>query len=495
MSEQANAATTQADAEAEATERMPRPADHPQDKPWPVAWRDYPEDADHPAHRPEVPAEPFNEDWAREDFGDAFVDGMKESQEGFRGDWWLLAMLLRCAEAAKAADPEGEDRERLEGWNCGYRKRKFPPRGWAAHLDHANLAGASLDHADLFAASLDHANLHRASLDHVNLWFASLDHANLCEASLDHANLREASLDHAILFAASLDHAGLFTASLDHANLHRASLDHAILSFASLDHASLLAASLDHANLSFASLDHANVQHARGLLLNSNRVDRLQIEGNAPDPWSQLRREYTGPRFFFHLLLLVAFLLPYAARVLQLSAIDEAYNAAVQMNQVEGLPGTGNMQAWLDAFHATHEPTTAWWVLVGGTRGWGVVLLGAIIAGYNVLRYLLTSRVSMLRDAEERAKITPALQDYYGECHPLAKAAGRGRMPGEWLIRARSYFAERRWREVDLLSPIPVVGLYRLHLVARVLFWIAVGSFLIHAGLWVWTTTVWLPVG
>ena len=435
MSEQANAATTQADAEAEATERMPRPADHPQDKPWPVAWRDYPEDADHPAHRPEVPAEPFNEDWAREDFGDAFVDGMKESQEGFRGDWWLLAMLLRCAEAAKAADPEGEDRERLEGWNCGYRKRKFPPRGWAAHLDHANLAGASLDHADLFAASLDHANLHRASLDH------------------------------------------------------------AILSFASLDHASLLAASLDHANLSFASLDHANVQHARGLLLNSNRVDRLQIEGNAPDPWSQLRREYTGPRFFFHLLLLVAFLLPYAARVLQLSAIDEAYNAAVQMNQVEGLPGTGNMQAWLDAFHATHEPTTAWWVLVGGTRGWGVVLLGAIIAGYNVLRYLLTSRVSMLRDAEERAKITPALQDYYGECHPLAKAAGRGRMPGEWLIRARSYFAERRWREVDLLSPIPVVGLYRLHLVARVLFWIAVGSFLIHAGLWVWTTTVWLPVG
>ncbi|MEX0887560.1 MAG: pentapeptide repeat-containing protein [Phycisphaeraceae bacterium] len=445
MSEQANAATTQADAQAEAPERMPRPADHPEDKPWPVAWRDYPEDADHPARRREVPAAPFNEDWAREDFGDAFVDRMKKKQRAFRGDWWLLAMLLRCVESAKAADPEGVDRERLKAWNRGYLERRFSFSGLVAHLDHANLIGAPLDHAFLQLANLDHAKLVGASLGHAFLRGASLDQANLIGASLDHANLH--------------------------------------------------AASLDHANVLGASLDNANVQGTHGLLLHSNRVDRLQIEGNAPDPWSRLRREYTGPRFFFHLLLLVAFLLPYAARVLQLSAIDAAHNVAVQMNEAEGSPGTGAMQAWLDAFHATHEPTAAWWVLLGGTRGWGVVLLGAIIAGYNVLRYVLTSRVSLLRDAEERAKVTPALEEYYGVCHPLAEAPGWQRVPGEWLKRARSYFAERRWREVGLLSPIPVVGLYRLHQVARVLFWIAVGSFLIHAGLWLWTTTVWLPAG
>ena len=47
--------------------------------------------------------EAYNEDDAREAFGDEFIDKLKEKQGRFKGDWWQLALLMGNLERDGAA--------------------------------------------------------------------------------------------------------------------------------------------------------------------------------------------------------------------------------------------------------------------------------------------------------------------------------------------------------------------------------------------------------
>ncbi len=502
----------------------PRPADHPPDKPWPVPWREYPDD--HPARSKDwTPTEPFNEDWAREDFGDAFVDALKEGQERFRGDWWLLAMLLRWAELVEQERCAVSHTAHFRLWNAGY--LEAVGSGVRQHLEHADLSGVYLEHANFSNARLEHASLTGALLKHADFTYARLNYASLYVAHLEHANLYGAHLEQAFLVDAHLEYARGSSARIERANLFRAHLEHADLRYARLKHTNLRRAHLEHADLFHVSLDHAEVRGATGIFFNSNPVDRMLIEGIAPDPWSRLRREYTGPRFFFHLLLLIAFFLPLAAKVLHLSAVSEL-NAAAERIVTNAETRTQD-QAWaqplrqgLENFRDSHVKRPAVWVLLGSTEGGYFVGLSLLVLAYNGLRILLTSRIAMLRDAEERSKITPALEEYYGLCHPLSdrrvllglkrekattREAVRWRdMVRIWGRRIRAWLDAKEWRRGDekpwswrkkraleLLSPLPVIGLYRVHQAARVLFWIAVAALLIHTYLWITSTWVWVP--
>ena len=147
-----------------------------------------------------------------------------------------------------------------------------------------------------------------------NLQGANLLFANLKEASLVGADLRAASLQGAYLLRADLSAADLRGADLGGARLGGGNLFEADLRGADLSGADLAGANLKGAVMGRANLDRADVQGVRNLVLDSTDVRNTRFSARAGDPWSILRRAYTGPKLFFNLLLLTAFLLPYVMK-------------------------------------------------------------------------------------------------------------------------------------------------------------------------------------
>ena len=122
--------------------------------------------------------------------------------------------------------------------------------GGPAHLEGANLSGASLQDAKLRFAHLDGADLHFAVLDDADLHFAQLRAANLSDAQLRAANLSGARLQ-----AANLSSARLAGADLSDAQLQGADLSGAGLQGANLQRSELKLALLSDVNLWRANVD------------------------------------------------------------------------------------------------------------------------------------------------------------------------------------------------------------------------------------------------
>lgn len=176
--------------------------------------------------------------------------------------------------------------------------------------------------------------------------------------------------------------------------------------------------------------------------------------------------------FFVHLLLLLGFALPYAAKVLTLEAtarLARSVRGALDAD-ASPAPWAEVVRDWLARFDASHIDTLAFWVLLGGTRPYASIFVttASAILLYNALRACLTLRVGVLRDQADRVQRTPALKVYYGRCHPLAgDDAGWRRMLQVWLGSVREWCAagERnpatapwRWRLVNwrMLDPLPI---------------------------------------
>ena len=157
-----------------------------------------------------------------------------------------------------------------------------------------DLSKADLSNADLRKANLKEANLKKVNLGEYDTLFG-YESANLEGADLEFATLEEASL-----CAVNLRRANLLGAKLGKANL----VD------ADLTGANLLEADLEGANLKGAILGGADIRDAKGLILDNSFVRGVHLHAHARDPWSILRRHYTGPRFIFNLFFLVAFLFP-----------------------------------------------------------------------------------------------------------------------------------------------------------------------------------------
>lgn len=445
-----------------------------------------------PSFKDEESTAPYNEEKARAEFGNEFVDRLKQHQEEFRGDWWQLAKLVKNLEDDAKPRPDGLEikEERLRDWNS-WRKlcRKSRPKE-RVHLEHA----------DLRHAHLEHANLSEAHLEHADLWRVHLEHADLVVVHLEHADLAGAQLEHADLTGAQLEHADLLFASFEHARLYR------------------------------ADLNEAYVRGAKGLLLDDNRVRDIDIEGDAPDPWSVLRRKYTGPWFFVHLLLLLVFFAPYLGRAVYLSATGKMEQWTIEKyaalgGRLEEAPEPVRELSRAHAelqrrFDETHEERRAMWVLLGDKAGWRW-LLPMVVIVYNVLRGYLTLRVSMLRDAEERSQHSPTLEEYYGMSHPLRDLGDpesgwkrwRNRLVG-WLLaivaclmpglaweHRKGPFPEgpapKFWWVVGAVwrwvSETPLrFGLYRLHVIARVMFIAVVLVVAWHT--WDWMRNTWIVV-
>lgn len=242
---------------------------------------------------------------------------------------------------------------------------------------------------------------------------------------------------------------------LEGASLADAHLEGASLILAHLEGASLEEAHLEGAHIRLANLDLADLTSVNGLRFNENRVHRARIPGNAKDPWSVLRRGYTGPWFFVHLLLLTMFFTPYVAKIFYLSAVSDAHMLIERKAETlaDELSEYDTLKRFYDTqtarFEDAHERKRAVWVLIGWTESWWSFGMAMVIVLYNAMRGFLTLKVSSLRDAEERSEITPRLDEY--------------------------------WR------------LFQIHRVARVIVHAAVAFVLWNAGSWIWSTWLWVP--
>ena len=307
-------------------------------------------------------------------------------------------------------------------------------------LPWARLAGFQFVNVDFTGADLTGANLEKAILSRcVFAGGTTLQRSNLVGAQLDHAKLSGADLEGADLTGANLEAADLKDARLNGANL-------------------------TGVNLRNLSLERADLRRVTGLKLDANYIAGARFSPGASDLWSTLRRQYTGPMFAFHFLILVCFLAPYVLRTLYWVTVNRAQvvtaEAASQITaklETSGAADPAYRQAveiavsaikdFKPCLYPTCEEFPIWKLLLGLDRGWLAALPIALIV-YNVCRGILTWRVSLLRAEEERSGYSPAHKSY------------------AWL--------------------------YWLHIIFQVLLIAAVTSLVWHA--WEWSNlVVWLP--
>jgi hypothetical protein len=289
---------------------------------------------------------------------------------------------------------------------------------------------------------------------------------------------------------------------LENVELRGMHLEHADLWRAHLEHADLFDAHLEFANLRWAHLRRANlrVRAARGLLFSDNRYGGIHIYGNAPDPWSVLRRKYTGPWFFVHLALLAVFFAPYVGRAIYYTAAGRAQDWSLEQYQKLGgrLEDAEQFQRLhqeaRQRFEETHERHRAVWIVLGWERGWWALTMALIVIVYNVLRAVLTVCVSMLREAEERSQTTPRLFEYYGRCHPLSGVKWYTFRGCARVHRETDTRLSQNPLGVLRLILLEAIGLYRLHVFARLLLLLALISVAINTYSWAVQTWIWVPV-
>lgn len=329
-------------------------------------------------------------------------------------------------------------KEGVEAWN----KWREENPNVEPDLSEADLSGANLSEINF-----SRANLHKAILFDTNLTKADLSKANLSRTWLVGAKLIEADLGGADL----------------HGDTKLALID---LSGANLRDADLTHTDFRNADLSAVDLEGVHLRTAIGIRLDGHDLTDVRFSPGAKDAWSRLRRTYSGPRYALHLIFLIAFLIPYIAKSLMWVGVTNTQQVMIDMQatiqQAAESVADSTYQPLAVALETAAERLAAYvpceetgWkqyrvaqLLVGWDKNWLQVVLVFVLLLYNALRGFLTFKVSLLREEEERSHYSPYLKEY--------------------------------WR------------LYQAHWVVQVLLYVALGSFVYHAWLWL-TQEVWLP--
>lgn len=356
------------------------------------------------------------------------IDGVKEFNRR-RASGWMLGDL-------KGINLEKESCAFLDGnkvFAADLRGAKLRDGTFSgAYLLYTNLSGADLSGANfsdtlllqvnLSGADLVSANFTGAKLTGANLTGAKLLHADLSGAHLFGANLSGANLRNANLSGANFWMANLSGARLLHANLSSARLLRANLSGAQLGHANLSGAQLWHANLSdaglhVADLTDADLRESVGLRLDDTMNRNARFDANARDPWSVLRRAYTGPSLLFRLVPMAAYFALLASRAAfwagfgraeqrAAEAIAAGANHAVKMPAGQAIAGAAHESMNWMTNHMVSRSVLS--VVLGVDGGWLIAALTAALVLYNVMLYFISRAVSAMRDAEERSGYSPA---------------------------------------------------------------------------------------
>ncbi len=270
------------------------------------------------------------------------------------------------------------------------------------------------DLRDVDLAEIDFANrdLSGADLSGTKLMGSSWTTCQFGLANLKDAQLQGATFGSGCNFeGATLNGCAVYRASFSASNFHNAKAVGA-----NFDYVDFGNSPLTNMDLTRASLDNAS-----NYLLDRAVVRDTRFSAHATDPWSQLRRTYTGPRFVLNLSLLITFVLSLVAKAF-------AYQILVL---IEAAPGLAD---GIEAYCRIHtcEYVRIGDVLLGFHDGAEFFVISSLV--YNLLRFVLTFGVSALREQEERSGRSPAYD-------PPPMLDNR-RRPTHWLRHFRQYY---RW--------------------------------------------------
>lgn len=283
--------------------------------------------------------------------------------------------------------------------------------------------------------------------------------ADLSGIDLSGVFFREAILSNASFEGSTLKKANFVGAKLQHSNFVLSDVSHSNFSFASLKGANFTQANLSKARLRLADMSDACLLQAHGYVFDINRVSGLRLSYNAKDPWSTLRRTYTGSRMAFNLVFLSLFALPHVGRL--------AFWTAVNEYQTQGEAVAIHKSSLCMAANCIEVPV--WKLLLGIDKGYfyaGVFLLLSI---YNLLRASLTYKVSLLKDEEDQSGCTPPWSAQYERSSP-------------WAVKNRASSSNEGYRL-----------LYAFHRVVSVLFVFSLVATAVKLFDWL-AADVWLPV-
>jgi hypothetical protein len=306
--------------------------------------------------------------------------------------------------------------------------------------------------ANFTVLDLAKADLRAMDLAKVNLSNMDLTGANLSGAKLRGARLSKATLTDADLFGADLREADLVAAVLHTADLYGADLRDADLRDADLRGADLRQAKMNRACLTDTRLNDVDLRDTYGLRLdrtwvrgavfptriwpslprfrNTENGDTEHVTGRLPwsyareDPWSRLRRVYTGPSMLLVLLLVVAFLTPLVLRLVLWAQLAETQGGllvllhrasdAIETDASAADSALHNALLRASASVQNAEQIPVWKLVLGSERGWRnwQPVLRVLLLFYNGLRCGVTVAVVRMREADERNQVTPAWKEY-----------------------------------------------------------------------------------
>jgi uncharacterized protein YjbI with pentapeptide repeats len=306
----------------------------------------------------------------------------------------------------------------VEQWNA-YREKY---KDWIPNLERANFSSLDLSHinfeetklfganlqgaymclANLNNADLRESNFRQANLVGIKLRGAQLQSANLEGANLEGAELQKASLVYCQCNGANFDGANFEDAALINANFQKADFKSSHLKGANLGGSDFREskfrwANLDVINLIFADFRASDLRNTNNIRFDETLIEGTLLSPNSNEPWTVLRREYTGSKLLFHLLLLVLFLIPLASKTLfwnvvsegQVVLNDPAINELPErfvLSLLVGMPGS--QEAWA-------SPQSIWFVV------------NLLIISYNAARMLLTVNVGHMREELESTGTSP----------------------------------------------------------------------------------------
>lgn len=239
-----------------------------------------------------------------------------------------------------------------------------------------------------------------------------------------------------------------------------------------------------------ADMDRANLEQTQGLILNSTPIRDARFSRLASDPWSQLRRAYTGPRLVFTLMFLVAFFTPYALRTFMWVGVNRVQEELKQniedvRDKIEALESMEHAAARplavaLDAVEdrLPRDNDDRWQrksvleLVLGMDKKWTYWATAIVLLAYNFCRAALTWLVAPMRDAEERTGVSPA----YRRATSYPPVSGHGWQVASWPVRwvvwwIRTSADSYHW----MIWP---------HKFTQLVLLVAVISFCLHAAYW-----------
>ena len=331
-----------------------------------------------------------------------------------------------------------------------------------------------------FKGNPEHLQKLREGVEAWNAWrqYDKAEIQNISRRGPFSRDIREAMRQGDFFKEANLEGAELFGIKLEGVNLRKANLKGVSFREAQLKGADLFGANLAGIDLAGADLSDADlrVKSPEFFCLNDTKILHARFAPGSSDPWSVVRRTYSGPALLFHLLFLLAFLLPYGIRAgywkginaaqgsalvaqdnadrlrkQSLARLDELSNdpeaweqleaewkargldveesreilrAALQRHRERVLMGEAvqtlmpleAMGLCLRPLKECGSPEPIWRPLLGlhqKEAPWLLRFLALTLIAYNVFRGALTFHVSRLREAEIRSGYySPRLRDY-----------------------------------------------------------------------------------